>query len=123
MNMLCSPMYVARIELFSARCLLYVKMLPRAQKEIVPSQKHFLTIVVLQVLQELILLVVHFLTGSSGDLCKCCSAIAPVNIFPSCHSWSQFQQLCCSKILTASMSSWRNSTQKFVRRGGVCVGS
>lgn len=33
---------MAEIELFGARCLLYVKMPPRAQKEIVPSQKHFL---------------------------------------------------------------------------------
>lgn len=41
-NVLRGRMYVARIELFSARCLLYVKMLPSAWKEIVPSQKHFL---------------------------------------------------------------------------------
>jgi len=41
-NVLYSPMYVARLELFGARCLLYVKMLLRAQKEIVPSQKCFL---------------------------------------------------------------------------------
>lgn len=37
MNVLCGPIYVARIELSGARCLLYVKLLPGAQKEIVPS--------------------------------------------------------------------------------------
>lgn len=42
MTVLCGLIYAARIELFGARCLLYVKMLPRAQKEIVPSQMHFL---------------------------------------------------------------------------------
>lgn len=42
MNVFCSPMYVARVELFGTRSLLYVKMLLRAQKEIVPSEKCFL---------------------------------------------------------------------------------
>lgn len=40
-NVFCGPMYVARVEPFGTRNLLYVKML-RAQKEVVPSEKHFL---------------------------------------------------------------------------------
>lgn len=42
MNVFCGSVYVARIELFSVRCLLYAKMLPRARKETVLSQKRFL---------------------------------------------------------------------------------
>lgn len=32
MNVFCGPLYVARVELFGTRSLLYVKMLLRAQK-------------------------------------------------------------------------------------------
>lgn len=41
-NVFFGPMYVARVEPFGTRNLLYVKMLLRAQKEVVPSEKHFL---------------------------------------------------------------------------------
>lgn len=40
MNVFCGPVYVGRIECFDTRNFLYVKMLLRAQKEIVPSEKH-----------------------------------------------------------------------------------
>lgn len=80
--MLYSPMYVAKIELFGAWYLRYVKMLPRAQREIVPSQKHFCGN--------------SWSSAASRDkpinspfgLCKHCPAIAPVNIIFFCHGWS-----------------------------------
>lgn len=98
MNMLYSPIYLARIELSGTRCLLYIKMLPRAQKEIIPSQKHFCDNSWSLGASRDKPISSPFLIGGSGDVCKHCPGIAQLTPSSFAVDGVNFSSLCFGNV-------------------------